>query len=170
MERLTKRINGEAVHFDCHGTCGTCDGCTCFEIGGMVDRLAAYEETGLEPEEINAAVSIKAWDEAVEDGYHKAIMELKEYHDLGDIAHLRDLLAAEKDGRLVVLPFVSGCEMNDCCVPEHPEIIENLHLSVAYTKTGIVFSQPYNIFCENMERGYIKPINEEAALRGEEHE
>ena len=52
MERLTKRIDGEAVHFDCHGTCGTCDGCTCFEIGGMVDRLAAYEDTGLSPTDI----------------------------------------------------------------------------------------------------------------------
>ena len=52
MERLTKRIDGEAVHFDCHGTCGTCDGCTCFEIGGMVDRLAAYEDTGLSPADI----------------------------------------------------------------------------------------------------------------------
>ena len=59
MERLTKRIDGEAVHFDCHGTCGTCDGCTCFEIGGMVDRLAAYEDTGLSPTDI-AALTARA--------------------------------------------------------------------------------------------------------------
>lgn len=67
-------------------------------------KLAAYEDTGLEPGEINAAISIKAWDEAVEDGYHKAIMELKEYYNLGGIDHFRELVEAEKDGRLVVYP------------------------------------------------------------------
>ena len=74
MERLTKRIDGEAVHFDCHGTCGTCDGCTCFEIGGMVDRLAAYEDTGLSPTDI-AALTARA--EAAEAERDAAVKDLK---------------------------------------------------------------------------------------------
>lgn len=44
MERLTKRIDGEAVFHECHGTCGTCDGAMCFCVQPMVDRLAAYED------------------------------------------------------------------------------------------------------------------------------
>ncbi len=98
MDRLTKRINGEAVHFDCHGTCGTCDGCTCFEIGAMVDRLAAYEDTGLEPEEINALKLASMG---------KAISEITEFDGV-PINHLRELVEAEKDGRLVVLPCKVG--------------------------------------------------------------
>ena len=86
MKRLTKRIGKDAVHFDCHGTCGTCDGCTCFEIGGMVDRLAAYEDTGMEPEEIKDFVS--RWKEAT---------ELAGLCKEAGIGRLRDLLDAEKE-------------------------------------------------------------------------
>lgn len=51
MERLTKREYGE-VH---HVTCGySCDGCSgsCAPATQAMKRLAAYEDTGLEPEEI----------------------------------------------------------------------------------------------------------------------
>ena len=108
MERLTKRIDGEAVHFDCHGTCGTCDGCTCFEIGGMVDRLTAYEDTGLEPEEIDGL------QHRIDENIGASKLWNRKYYDLmaekldTTYDHLRDLLAAEKDGRLVALPCKVG--------------------------------------------------------------
>ena len=99
MERLTKRIEGgQAVFHECHGTCGTCDGANCYCIGTMVDRLAAYEDTGLEPEEIN--------DMAIEVATLKTIESM--YDGLGNPDHLRDLLKAEQDGRLVVLPCKAG--------------------------------------------------------------
>ena len=64
MERLTKRIEGgQAVFHECHGTCGTCDGANCYCIGPMVDRLASYEDSGLEPEEI---IELKARMEGLE--------------------------------------------------------------------------------------------------------
>ena len=64
MERLTKRLeDGQAICHECHGTCGTCDGANCYCIGLMVDRLAAYEDTGLEPEEI---IELKARMEGLE--------------------------------------------------------------------------------------------------------
>ena len=98
MERLTKRIEGgQAVFHECHGTCGTCDGANCYCIGPMVDRLAAYEDSGLEPEEI--ADFMKRWEQTVEIGGM-----LKKYC----IDHIRDLLQAEQDGRLVVLPCKVG--------------------------------------------------------------
>ena len=64
---------------------------------GGIDRLAAYEDTGLEPEEI--ADFMKRWEQTVEIGGM-----LKKYC----IDHIRDLLHAEQDGRLVVLPCKVG--------------------------------------------------------------
>jgi hypothetical protein len=94
MERLTKRIGKDAVHFDCHGTCGTCDGCTCFEIGGMVERLAVYEDTDLEPEEIKQMCALARLNSNIFD------------NDFGN--HIAELIVAEQDGRLLVLPCKIG--------------------------------------------------------------
>ena len=66
--------------------------------GEAVDRLAAYEETGLEPEEV------------LPKGYAGEIMKsmilLKEYQKLGSIDRLRELAQAHKENR--VLPEGSG--------------------------------------------------------------
>ena len=61
------------------------------------NRLAAYEDTGLEPEEI--ADFMKRWEQAVEIGGM-----LKKY----GIDHIWDIIQAEQDGRLVVLPCKVG--------------------------------------------------------------
>ena len=60
-------------------------------------RLAAYEDTGLEPEEI--ADFMKRWEQAVEIGGM-----LKKY----GIDHIWDIIQAEQAGRLVVLPCKVG--------------------------------------------------------------
>ena len=65
-------------------------------------RLAAYEDTGLEPEEIN--------DMAIEVATLKTIESM--YDGLGNPDHLRDLLQAEQDGRLLELPFVAMVEQS----------------------------------------------------------
>ena len=99
MERLTKRLeDGQAIFHECHGTCGTCDGANCYCIGHMVDRLAVYEDTGMEPEEIN--------DMALEVATLKTIESM--YDGFGKPDHIRDLLQAEQDGRLGVLPCKVG--------------------------------------------------------------
>ena len=64
--------------------------------GAWVDRLAAYEETGLEPEEVlpkEYAGEIM-----------KSMILLKEYQKLGSIDRLRELAQADREGRCVVLP------------------------------------------------------------------
>lgn len=69
------------------------------------DRLAAYEDTGLEPEEINTLQSYKLLDKH-ERG------KLFEYQNLGcTIERLRELAQADKDGRLVVLPCKDDVEL-----------------------------------------------------------
>ena len=88
MERLTKRVDGIAVLES-----WAIDKDPVSIIQRLCNRLAAYEDTGLEPEEI--ADFMKRWEQTVEIGGM-----LKKYC----IDHIRDLLHAEQDGRLVVLP------------------------------------------------------------------
>lgn len=48
MKRLTERHNGWVMRKGCHGPCKTCHRVECADICPMIDRLAAYEDTGLE--------------------------------------------------------------------------------------------------------------------------
>ena len=68
---------------------------------GGIDRLCAYEDTGMEPEEIK--------DMDLEVATLKTIESM--YDGLGNPDHLRDLLQAEQDGRLVVLDEKTALSM-----------------------------------------------------------
>lgn len=106
MERLTSReprISGMpgvcCTHFeggDCQAIQGHCaDGCAWEEAAW--ERLAAYEDTGLEPEEV--AERLRTCKELVQ------IFERADlYNGIGPIEHICELSQAEKDGRLVMLP------------------------------------------------------------------
>lgn len=59
--------------------------------GEAVDRLAAYEETGLEPEQIRTVLD-------------DAAREFAEYDAMAPKERLRELAQADRDGRCVVLP------------------------------------------------------------------
>lgn len=148
MERLTKKI----------------DSCTVFpeELIGvtlvpdnpimckMLLRLAAYEDTGLEPESVEALkLSMMG----------KAISEITEFDGL-PIDRLRELAEADKAGRVAILPCEVGGAMLDVSVPERPQEMKDVHFSVSYVSSGIVFSQPMNIFLENIAAGYIKSLEE----------
>lgn len=52
MERLTKRFDGWVMREGCQGPCRTCNGAKCADIFPMIDRLAAYEDSGLTPDEV----------------------------------------------------------------------------------------------------------------------
>lgn len=64
-------------------------------VGKALLRLAAYEDTGLEPEEVTELMA----------AHGTAILELSEYRSIGPAKHFLELAQAEKGGRLVVLPF-----------------------------------------------------------------
>lgn len=59
--------------------------------GEAVDRLAAYEETGLEPEQIRTVLD-------------DAAREFAEYDAMAPKDRLRELAQADREGRCVVLP------------------------------------------------------------------
>lgn len=60
------------------------------------ERLKAYEDTGLEPEEIEKAM------EDCADTVAKNQFAISDINEMGGVDHLRELIQAEKDGRLVV--------------------------------------------------------------------
>lgn len=98
MERATQRdelgyyLVGDAIYGDC--------GVPEKFRGDDVDRLAAYEDTGLEPEEIISAIDMAK--------IACALHELNTYKELGSIDRLRELAQADKEGRCVVLPCKIG--------------------------------------------------------------
>lgn len=95
MERLTRRSDtGRAYYPRCFEEPCIGAGCKikdCLLDDIICDRLAAYEDTGLEPREVSAIV--KEW-----------IDLCTIVGECGGIDRLRELAEADKDGRLVVLP------------------------------------------------------------------
>ena len=112
MGRLTKRENGHAHYPRCFEE--PCGGMGCrtedceFKVE-ICERLAAYEDTGLEPESVETLkLSMMG----------KAISEITEFDGL-PIDRIRDLARADKDGRLVVLP----CKVGDTVYWAHGAVI-----------------------------------------------
>ena len=87
MKRLTKRVDGIAVLES-----WAIDKDPVSIIQMLCNRLAAYEDSGLEPEEIKNALDV-----------NDIIPEINVTVD-----HICELLRAEQDGRLVVLPCKVG--------------------------------------------------------------
>ena len=122
-------------------------------IGSDMDvvmmRLAAYEDAGLTPGEVHSL-----W------GEWNAMMRV--LNSIGGYDRLRELAEADKEGRVAVLTCKVGGSMLDMSDIEHPEIMKRLHFAVAYESvSGIIFYQPYNIFCENVDAGHIKPLSKD---------
>lgn len=90
------------------------------------DRLAAYEDTGLEPEEIK---------EGIEVGKELFFERADLYAELGPIDHLLELAQAEKDGRLVVLPCKPGTEIFTHCHVRNANPIAHSYFYPPYIPT-----------------------------------
>lgn len=98
MERLTKCVTNKQTIMDCekckadwtgkHGK-SMVDCTPLYCRNRLKDRLAAYEDTGLTPEQCESA---------------KNIIEYAFSADTSKAERIRELLKADKDGRLVMLP------------------------------------------------------------------
>ena len=109
MERLTRRINGVVVYVGAKNPYSTGQIPCEVEPAGvreMMDRLAAYEDTGCAPEEV--LPKDKADEIALK------LMRLADLESLCSYTRLHELAEADKDGRVVVLPCKVGdmlCEV-----------------------------------------------------------
>ena len=100
MKRLTeKHFNSDIHYMKCSDNCEldvNCIDCPAFEE--LIERLAAYEDTGTTPE-IVEALKLSTMG--------RAIAEIKEFNGL-PIERLKNIAEANKDGRVVVLPCKVG--------------------------------------------------------------
>ena len=109
MERLTEWNDEQPRHAyyprcfeeQCYG--GGCKIKDCPFETAVCERLAAYEDTGLMPEEV--LPKDKADEIALK------LMRLADLESLCSYDHLRELAEADKEGRLVVLPCRQGDEL-----------------------------------------------------------
>ena len=93
MERLTFDGNFCEISQCWELPCPHRDSCTQRKVW---EKLKAYEDTGLEPEQCENA---------------KNIVELAFSDDMAKVERIRKLLKADKEGRLVVLPCRQGDEL-----------------------------------------------------------
>ena len=94
MERLTeKHYLAEDHYMKCSEDCNVdidCVDCPAFDK--LIERLAAYEDTGLTPEEIKAPFT------------EDAMINLAAQALGVEPSRLRELAEADKDGRVIILP------------------------------------------------------------------
>lgn len=114
-------------------------------------RLKDYEDTGLTPQEV---ISMH--------GEWRAMMSVLNSIG-GGYTRLRELAEADRDGRLVVLPFTSGrtflCKENI----DSPRLMKDVELAIRYCSScGIVFHMGYNVFCDLVKHGRITAVSEES--------
>ena len=152
------------------------DNGNCTAVGGFCTAVPAahcpllreYLDTGLEPEEINDLASVREISPETEYAINKHADNIIErldklLHQTDDDARLRELAKADKDGRLVVLPFTSGrtllCKENI----DSPRLMKDVELAIRYCSScGIVFHMGYNVFCDLVKHGRITAVSEEA--------
>lgn len=159
MERLTNKAWRNFDPWECCGQDKYCQrgchdpgGCTkgCI-VPQLYARSGAYEDTDLTPEEV---LSMKFEWCAMMDALNSIG---------GGYTRLRELAEADRDGRLVVLPFTSGrtllCKENI----DSPRLMKDVELAIRYCSScGIVFHMDYNVFCDLVKQGRITAVSEEA--------
>lgn len=134
------------------------DNGNCTAVGGFCTAVQAahcpllrqYLDTGMTPEAFQSFVVF--FQDLI--GNQKASEALDRF---------RQLAKADKDGRLVVLPFTSGrtllCKENI----DSPRLMKDVELAIRYCSScGIVFHMGYNVFCDLVKHGRITAVSEEA--------
>lgn len=148
MERLTRRINGVVVYVGAKNPYSTGQIPCEVEPAGvreMMDRLAAYEDTELTPEEI--------------DMDHEAAEQLRQLCQGCDLDRLEKLAEADKDGRLFILPLEPGRSMLYQQDFERPCVMKNVAPCIQYqSSAGIIFFMRYYTFSRLVENGRITPL------------
>lgn len=165
MERYTKRLSNGIASWnysnDCYGEDETRNKVfKSVHRQNACEKLAAYEETGLEPEEVlpkEYAGEIM-----------KSMILLKEYQKLGPIDRLRELKQADDEGRCVVLPAKPDQTIYQWRIGDDCPSVSRLD-GVQINADGEI---TYPIWCGHLTPGdfgeTVFLTREEAALRREQ--
>lgn len=154
----------------------------CFEpweikvVEKALNRFAAYENTGLEPKEIQAIAGIASENCAkTADAIDKLLQddaELESYRDLGPIDHLRELVQADQEGRCVVLP----CKVGDTVyfiTGIHGRIVKPAQVEEIYIGDGSIalgVSTGFRTFTLQASEYYINREAAEEAMKAREQD
>lgn len=163
MERYTeKHYDGNGYYLICSGNCETLNCGDCGILDKIVDRLAAYEDTGLEPGEIGALKSRE-----------KGLVELLNGVSCGcavTYTRLRKLAQADREGRCVVLPAKPDQTIYQWRIGDDCPSVSRLD-GVQINADGEI---TYPIWCGHLTPGdfgeTVFLTREEAALRREQDE
>lgn len=136
-----------------------CDIAQCSEVPGgsfcedgacsqkkVWERLKAYEDTSLSPED--CAEYKKFEDEIIASGK--------------TFGRLIELLDADKDGRVVVLPCRVGANMIDQISKDCPRLMKNVRPAIVYVRKGVIYHMALETFEGAVSEGLIIPASEEA--------
>lgn len=143
MERLTKRLSSGALTYNYPASCYFDDDSGPDKIAQSafrqrcVERLAAYEETGLTPERCAEFARADA------EGRYIVMRDAEQE----GVARLRELAEADKEGRLVVLPCKVGDTVYFALLGR---IIEKQVFSI------VAFSNSTRIYCGGTSE-YFRP-------------
>jgi hypothetical protein len=148
---IMENVNCLRCHFrhEDNGNCTAVGGfCTAVQAAHC-PLLRQYLDTGMTPEAFQSFVVF--FQDLI--GNQKASEALDRF---------RQLVKADKDGRLVVLPFTSGrtllCKENI----DSPRLMKDVELAIRYCSScGIVFHMAYNVFCDLVKHGRITAVSEE---------
>ncbi len=112
-------------------------------------RLKAYEDTHMMPSDVTSMRMDMAIIAALFNGI--------------DVDRMKELAEADRDGRLVVLPFTSGRTLLCTENIDSPRLMKDVELAIRYCSScGIVFHMDYNVFCDLVKHGRITAVSEEA--------
>lgn len=122
----------------------------------ILDRV--QQKLGISAEQLMDLVQVTA----ERDEYKELFFSYK--HVCGGIEPQRigELVEADKAGRCVVLPFPLHRMLLNTSDPYNPELLKDFRISATWTHCGIVFHSPWDIFLQNIEKGYIRLMREEA--------
>lgn len=159
MERLTEWNKSSYKHAyyprcfkePCYGSGCKIKDCP-FEIA-VCERLAAYEDTGLTPEEIKAPFT------------EDAMINLAAQALGVEADRLRELAEADKDGRVSVLPCKPRADMINKILPGSTYLMERVHFAVAYVNKGNIYTMTQRTFEGGVKNGTIVSAATERAMQ-----
>ena len=109
------------------------------------ERLREYEDAGLSPQ---ACAQSREIEERLSDvGY--------------SIPRMVELMKADKDGRIFIMPVTPGVDMIDQIFPDSPRIMKNVRPAISYISRGTIYSMSLRTFAGGIENGSIAPVSAE---------
>ena len=117
------------------------------------ERLKAYEDAGLSPQACAEAREI----EETLSGFDYSISRMVE------------LMKADVEGRVVVLPCKVGANMIDQISKDCTRLMKNVRPAIVYVRKGVIYNMALETFEGAVSEGLIIPVSEEAekAMKGE---